>query len=68
LAIPDFYLFGRLNEQLTESALDSEENVLEMITETLSKLSKNEVKSALMHWKERCQWSQIPMESSIQIG
>jgi hypothetical protein len=56
LAIADFSLFGRLKQQLSERTLDSEENVLETITETLRKLPKDEVKSGSVHWKERCQW------------
>jgi hypothetical protein len=30
--------------------------MLEMITEILSELSKDEVRSAFVHWKEKCQW------------
>jgi hypothetical protein len=44
LAIAGFYLFGRLKRQLSGRTLDSEDNVLETITETLSELPKDEIK------------------------
>jgi hypothetical protein len=44
LVIADFYLFGRLKQQLSRKTLESEENVLETITEILGKLRKYEVK------------------------
>jgi hypothetical protein len=56
LAIADFDVFGRLKQQLSGRTLDSEENVLETITEILSELPKDQMKSAFVHWKERCQW------------
>jgi hypothetical protein len=56
VAITDFYLFGRLQQQLSRTTLDSEENVLETVTEILSELRKSQGKSAFRHWKERCQW------------
>jgi hypothetical protein len=52
LAIAAFYLFGRLKQRLSEKTLDSEEKVLEAITEILSEPPKNEVKSAFLHWKK----------------
>jgi hypothetical protein len=55
LAIADFCLFGRLKQQLSGSTLDSEEDVLEAAAEILSELLKDEMKSALVHWKERSQ-------------
>jgi hypothetical protein len=56
LAIADFYLFGRLKQQLSERTLDSEEKVFETITEILRELPKDEMKNVLVHWKERTQW------------
>jgi hypothetical protein len=56
LAIADFYLFGRSKEQLSGRTLGKQENMLETVTEILSERPKDEVKNALMHWKERCQW------------
>jgi hypothetical protein len=56
LAIADFYLFGRLKQQLSGGTLDSERNVLETVTEALRVLPKDVVKSAFLHSKERCQW------------
>jgi hypothetical protein len=53
--IGDLYLFGGLKQQLSGRTLDSEEYVLEMSTEILSELPKDEFKSAFVHWKERCQ-------------
>jgi hypothetical protein len=44
------------SQQLSEMTLDGEENVAETITEILNELAKYEVKSAVVHWKERCQW------------
>jgi hypothetical protein len=41
-------MFGRSKEQLSGSTLDDEKNLLE----TIPKLSKDEVKSAFVHWKE----------------
>jgi hypothetical protein len=56
LAIADFYLFGRLKQELFGRALDNEENVFDTITEILSELPKYQVKSVFVHWKERCEW------------
>jgi 4-alpha-glucanotransferase len=56
LAIAAFYLFGRLKEQLSGRTLDTEEDVLETITEILSELPKNKVRNAFLLWKEKCQW------------
>jgi hypothetical protein len=68
LAIANFYLFGRLKQQLSGRILDSEENVLEMITEILSELPKDKVKRVFVHWKERCQWVADHVGSSIRIS
>jgi hypothetical protein len=56
LAIQDFCLFGRLKQQPSKRILNSEENVVETITEILRELRKDEAKSAFVPWKERCQW------------
>jgi hypothetical protein len=53
---PDFDLFGRLKQKLSGRTLESEENVLDTITEILRELPKDDVTRALVHWKERCQW------------
>jgi hypothetical protein len=53
LDIADFYLFGRLKQQLSGMTLDNEENMLETITEILSELPKREVKSTFVHWKRK---------------
>jgi hypothetical protein len=55
LTIADFYLFGRLKQQLFGRTLDSDENVLETITAILSERPKNETKKASVQRKERCQ-------------
>jgi hypothetical protein len=49
LAFADFYLFDRLKQQLSGTTLDGEENVFETITEILSELPKDEMKSAFVH-------------------
>jgi hypothetical protein len=56
LAIADLYLFGRLRKQLSRKTLDIEENVLKTITEILREAPSDEVKRALVHWREICQW------------
>jgi hypothetical protein len=56
MVIADYDLFGRSKQQVSGKTLDCEENRLETITEILSELPKDEVKSVLVHWKERCQW------------
>jgi hypothetical protein len=48
-AITHFYLFGRLKQPFSEKTLDSEKNVFETITEILSELPKDELKSAFAH-------------------
>jgi hypothetical protein len=40
LAIADFYLLDRSNQQLSGRTLDSEENVVKTITEILSELPR----------------------------
>jgi hypothetical protein len=55
LGMGDFSLFGPLTHQLSGRILDSEENMLETITEILGEPPKDEVISAFVHWKERCQ-------------
>jgi hypothetical protein len=57
LAIADFYLPGRSKQQLSGRTLDSEQNVLETVSEVLSGQPKEEVESAFLHRKERCQWA-----------
>jgi hypothetical protein len=49
LAIADFYQLGRSKQQLSGRTLDSGGNVLEMITEILIELLKNEVKGVFLH-------------------
>jgi hypothetical protein len=49
-------LFWRLKQKLFGTALNSEQNVLEMVTKVLSELPQNEVKSTFFHWKEGGQW------------
>jgi hypothetical protein len=56
LAIADFCLFGRLNQQLSGRTLDGEQNVFKAVTEILNAFLKDEAKSVFLHWKERCQW------------
>jgi histone-lysine N-methyltransferase SETMAR len=56
LAIADVHLFGRFEQQLSGTTLNSEENVLETVTEIRSELPNSEVKSAFRHWKERYHW------------
>jgi hypothetical protein len=56
LAVADFCPFAWLKQQLSGRALDSEQNVHERATEVLSGRPNDEVKNALLHWKERCQW------------
>jgi hypothetical protein len=56
VAIADFYLFVRLKRQLLQSTLDSEENLLETVTEIRSELPNDKVKSSFVHLKEKCQW------------
>jgi hypothetical protein len=70
LAIADFYfyLFGRLKQQLSGRSLDSEENVLETITEILSDLPNDEVKSGFVHWNENASGSHTTMENSVRIS
>jgi hypothetical protein len=54
LAISDFCLLWLLKKQLSGRTLDSEQNVLETVINLLSGRPKDEMKSALLHLKERC--------------
>jgi hypothetical protein len=56
LPIADFYLFSRVKQELSGTALDNEKNVLEMTTEGPSELPKDEVKKAFVPSRERCEW------------
>jgi hypothetical protein len=64
LAISDFYLFGLVKQKVSVRTLDSEENVLETITEILSEQPKDEAKNAFANWKEDASESQTTMESA----
>jgi hypothetical protein len=55
MPIAEFYLFGRLKQQFSGRTLECEKNLLETITEILSELPKDEVKSVFVHWK-KMQW------------
>jgi hypothetical protein len=56
LAIADLYSLRWLKQQLAGRTLDNGQNVLETVTDVLSGLPKDEVNSARLDWKERCQW------------
>jgi hypothetical protein len=54
LAIVHLYLFGRSRqEQFSGRTLDGEQNTLEAVTEALSRIPKDDVKSTFLHWRER---------------
>jgi ABC-type xylose transport system substrate-binding protein len=48
-ATADNYLVGRLKQQFSRKTLDSEQNALEMATEILSGLPKDELKTVFLH-------------------
>jgi hypothetical protein len=57
LIIADFDLFRWSKQQLSGRIVDSQQNLLETVTEILNELPKNEVKLYFLHWKKRCHWA-----------
>jgi hypothetical protein len=54
LAICDFYLFGRLKQQLRGITVETAEELVDEVTRVFATLSKEELRRAFDHWIERC--------------
>jgi hypothetical protein len=65
--IADFYLLGQL-KQLSGRTSDTEQNVLETVTEILNESPKGEVKSAFCFGRTDVNESQTRMECSILVS
>jgi hypothetical protein len=56
LAIADFYLFGKIKEDLRTMKAFSREGMLDIVTNILRTISQTGLKSAFDHWIHQCHW------------
>jgi hypothetical protein len=61
IAPSDFYLFGKLKEQMAGSEFESTEDLLATIRSLTNAISRDELESVFQEWERR-------LEKRIQVG